>query len=90
MKKRLIKKFATLLFVKKNDPDCRSYDRTMERHKVYYYKRFWYFVHFAKKRDWYWYYYFQARNYNLGKSNHEEAIKMADRCIADYVGNRRK
>ena len=90
MKKRLIKKFATLLLVKKNDPDCRCYDRAMERHKLYYYKRFWYFVHFAKKRDWYWYYYFQSRNYTLGKSNHEEAIKMADKCIADYVGNRRK
>lgn len=90
MKKRFIKKFATLLIVKKNDPDCRCYDRVMERHKLYYCKRFWYFIHFAKKRDWYWYYYFQARNCPLGKSNHEEAIKMADKCMVNYVGDRRK
>lgn len=84
MKKRFVKKFAILLFVKKNDPDCRCYDRAIERHKLYYYRRFWYFIRVAKKRDWYWYYYFQARNYNLGKLNHEESIAIANKCIKDY------
>lgn len=87
MKKRFVKKFATLLFVKKNDPDCKCYERDQERHRRYYYKKFNRFFEIAKKRDWYWYYYFQARQCLRGKP-HEEAIVIADKCIKDYKGIR--
>ena len=84
MKKRFVKKFATLLLVKRNDPDCKCYERDHERHRQHYVRVFSHFFKNAKKRDWYWYYYFQARRCVLGGKSHEEAITIANKCIKDY------
>lgn len=82
MKKRLIKKRALMLYSRGNDPECKSYDRKMVRHKLYYFKAFWHFERHAKKRDWYWYYYYQGRV--IDGFNHKDAIELANKCIADY------
>lgn len=87
MKKRFVKKWATLLFVKKNDPDCKCYDRVQERHKMYYFRMFWHYPKIAKKKDWFWYYYYQHRYFV--KCTHE-ALKAAAECNKDYDEYKRK
>ena len=87
MKKRLIKKYATMLIVRANDPDCKCYDRKMERHKRHYVKSFWYFIRNSNKRDWYWYYYYQGRAFD--HMSHQEALTLADKCICEYIKYRK-
>lgn len=88
MKKRLAKKWATLLFVKKNDPDCKCYERAQERHKMYYFRMFWHYLRIAKKRDWFWYYYYQHRYFV--NCTYEEALKIAAKCNENYEEYKRK
>ena len=88
MKKRYIKKFASLLVPKNNDPDCKHYDRYMSRHKRYCCRRYQHWFQTATKKDWYWYYYFQSRI--IDGMNHKGALALADKCIEDYEDLRRK
>ena len=81
-------KVCQIIVCQENDPDCKCYDRDMERHRQHYIKTFWHFIRRCKKRDWYWYYYYQARSFN--NLNHDDAIKLADKCIADYNTKWRK
>ena len=85
MKKRYIKKIATLLWAGNKDPDCKCFDRRMERHKLYFLKNFWHFCYNANKKDWYWYYYYQGTA--IFSESHKEAIEMANKCIKDYDRN---
>lgn len=90
MKKRSVKKYATLLLAKKGDYGCKCYERKHERHRCYYIRKFRHFIRTAKRQDWKWYYYFQYVVPILGGLSHEEAIKAADVCIAEIMKDYRK
>ena len=90
MKKRFIKKAATIFWAGNKDPDCRCFDRRMTRstHKIYAYKLYEKFISEANKKDWEAFYYYQERVcFHLKK---EDAKKAAHNSMKDYVRLPRK
>lgn len=83
MKRKLVKKFAAILTLRKTNIKRHSVD--LERHKMYYIGVFRRFIKSAKK-DWRWYYYYQSR---LNGESREKALEMADKCLKDYIDLRK-